>query len=92
MKRKSRWSMFLEEVVEIKHQFATQLHFSYYGNGATQIGKKYWYHNGNQTITKACHVVGIPTTHYWSGSNPTPATSFPLCIKESLEMTYKKYY
>jgi hypothetical protein len=92
MKQNTRWSNFLEEVSEIKRQFAPQLHFSYFGNAATKIGRKYWAHLGNQTISKACRIVGIPMTNYWSGSSPTPAKAVPDCIAYSLLNTYKKYY
>jgi len=43
-----------------------------------------WICVGNQTITKACIIAGIPIMNYWSGSAPTPSTAIP-------KILYDKY-
>ena len=49
-----------------------------------------WVHLGDQTLTKACNMAGIPAMFYWSGSATTPATSIPQCLVE--EMLKRKTY
>ena len=51
-----------------------------------------WSHTGNGTITRAANMAGCPTKNYWSGSNPTPATSIPTCILKETESEYKKIF
>lgn len=51
-----------------------------------------WEHIGNGTITKACHLAGLPTMNYWSGKNSTPAAAFPECVAEEIREVYLQIF
>jgi hypothetical protein len=40
-----------------------------------------WSHSPSSTVTKACHLAGIPTMDYWADFiNPTPSTAIPTVL------------
>lgn len=45
-----------------------------------------WANTGNAAWTQAVIRSGLPHQDYWSGSNPTPSTQYPLAIAEFLEV------
>jgi len=47
-----------------------------------------WICTGDQTITKACKIAGIPMMNYWSGSAPTPSTSIPKVLYDKYILGY----
>jgi len=92
---KTRTEKLIEEIKKIAEKYQKEINgLSYNGpNGGTNARLiPGWYHTGNATITRACGIAGVPRLNYWSGSNPTPATSIPLCISIDVIKAYKKIF
>ena len=57
-------------------------------NGGTHGG---WTVPGRAAWTQAVKMAGLKTDSYWSGSNPTPSTQYPVAYAEFLtEITSKE--
>lgn len=48
-----------------------------------------WVCPGNAQWSRAVRDAGLPIANFWSGSNPTPSSQYPVEIRDFLEKLYE---